>query len=40
MDDAEQKTLEDYDTGRTKTAKLDFSTPRMQPFRCKLQSND
>ena len=40
MDDAEQKTLEDYETGRTKKAKLDFSTPRMQPFRCKLQIND
>ena len=40
MDDAEQKTLEDYETGRTKKAKLDFTTPRMQPFRCKLQSND
>ena len=40
MDDAEQKTLEDYETGRTKTAKLDVSTPRMQPFRCKLQIND
>jgi hypothetical protein len=40
MDDAEQKTLEDYETGTTKTAKLDVSTPRMQPFRCKLQIND
>ena len=40
MDDAEQKTLENYDTGRTKTTKLDFSNPRMQAFRCKLLSND
>jgi len=37
MDDAEQKTLEDYETGRTKKAKLDSTTPTMQPFRCKLQ---
>ncbi len=40
MDDTEQKTLDDYQTGTTKTAKLDVSTPRMQPFRCKLQIND
>jgi len=40
MDDTEQKTLDDYQTGTTKTAKLDASTPRMQPFRCKLQIND
>jgi hypothetical protein len=40
MDDAEQKTLEDYETGRTKKAKQDFTTPRMKPFRCKLQIND
>jgi hypothetical protein len=37
MDDTEQKTLEDYDTGRTKKAKLDSTTPTMQLFRCKLQ---
>ena len=37
MDDAEQKTLEDYETGRTKKAKLDSTTPTMQLFRCKLQ---
>ena len=37
MDDAEQKTLEDYETGRTKKAKLDSTTPTMQSFRCKLQ---
>jgi hypothetical protein len=40
MDDAEQKTLEDYETGRTKKAKQGFTTPRMKPFRCKLQNND
>jgi hypothetical protein len=40
MDDAEQKTLDDYETGRTKTAKLDVSAPRMHAFRCKLQIND
>ena len=37
MDDAEQKTLDDYETGTTKKAKLDITTPTMQPFRCKLQ---
>jgi hypothetical protein len=36
MDDAEHKILEDYDTGKAKKAKQDFTTPRMQPFRCKL----
>ena len=36
MDDAEQKMLEDYETGRAKKAKQDFTTPTMQPFRCKL----
>ena len=40
MDDAEQKILEDFDTGRTKKAKQDFTTPRMKPFRCKLQIHD
>jgi hypothetical protein len=40
MEDTEQKTLDDYQTGTTKTAKLDASTPRMQPFRCELQIND
>jgi len=40
MDDAEQKMLEDYETGRAKKAKQDFTIPRMKPFRCKLQSND
>ena len=40
MEDTEQKTLDDYQTGKTKKAKLDASTPRMQPFRCELQIND
>ena len=40
MNNAEQKTLDDYETGRTKKAKQNFSTPRMTPFRCKLQIND
>ena len=40
MNDAEQKILEDYETGRTKKEKQRFTTPRMKPFRCKLQIND
>ena len=40
MNDAEQKILEDNETGRTKKAKQGFTTPRMKPFRCKLQLND
>ena len=40
MNDAEQNILEDYETGRTKKAKQGFTTPRMKPFRCKLQIND
>ena len=40
MNDAEQNILEDYETGRTKKAKQSFTTPRMKPFRCKLQIND
>ena len=40
MNDAEQKILEDYETGKTKKAKQRFTTPRMKPFRCKLQIND
>ena len=40
MNDAEQKTLEDYETGKIKKAKQRFTTPRMKPFRCKLQIND
>ena len=37
MNDAEQQILEDYETGRTKKQKQRFTTPRMQPFRCKLE---
>ena len=40
MNDAEKKTLEDYETGRAKRAKQEITTPRMKPFRCKLQIND
>ena len=37
MDNAEQKVLEDYESGRTKKAKQGLTTPKMKPFRCKLQ---
>ena len=37
MNDAEQQNLEDYETGRLKKQKQRFTTPRMQPFRCKLE---
>ena len=37
MNEAEQKILEDYETGRTKKEKQRFTTPKMKPFRCKLQ---
>jgi hypothetical protein len=40
MNDAEQKTLEDYETGRTKKARQDVTIPRMKPFRCKMQFNE
>ena len=40
MNDAEQKILEDYETGRSKKAKQGLTNPRMKPFRCKLQLND
>ena len=33
MDDAEQKMLEDYETGRAKKAKQSFTTPMTKPFR-------
>ena len=36
MDDAEQKMLEDYDTGRAKKAKQSSTIPTMKPFRCEL----
>ena len=40
MNPDEQKTLEDYETGRTKKAKQNFSAKRMKPFRCKLQIDE
>ena len=40
MDDAEQKMLEDYETGRAKKAKKQYTAPMSKPFRCKLQIND
>ena len=40
MNPAEQKILEDYETGRTKRAKQRSTTPSLKPFRCKLQIND
>ena len=33
MNDTEQQTLQDFDTGKTKKAKLSHTTLRMQPFR-------
>ena len=39
MNDTERQTLEDYETGRSKRAKTRSTTPRMKPFRCKLQIN-
>jgi hypothetical protein len=36
MNDDEQKTLEEYETGRTKKALLNSTTPRLKLFRCKL----
>ena len=36
MDDTEQQTLEDYETGRAKRAKQALSTSKMKPFRCNL----
>ena len=40
MNEAEQKMLEDYETGRAKKAKQRFTIPRMKPFRCKLQISE
>ena len=40
MNDAEQKVLEDYETGRIKKAKQGFTIPKMKLFRCKLQLDD
>mgnify|MGYP005693054965 CR=1 FL=1 len=39
MDDAEQKMLEDYETGRTKKAKQANTITALKPFRCQLQIN-
>ena len=36
MNDDEQKILEDYETGKTKKALHESTTPRLKPFRCKL----
>ena len=40
MDNAEQKILEDYDTGKLKKVKQGLTVKRMKPFRCKLHFND
>jgi len=40
MNTDEQKILEDFETGRTKRAKTRSTTPKLNPFRCKLQIND
>ena len=40
MDAAEQKILEDYETGRAEKKKQRFTTPRLKPFRCNLQINE
>ena len=37
MNDTEQQILEDFETGRTKKQKQRLTTPRMRPFRCKLE---
>ena len=39
MNKDEQKILEEYETGRTKKAKQGLTTPRMNPFRSKMQIN-
>ena len=40
MNDAEQKSLEDYDLGRTKKAKQALTTTKMKPFRSTLRNKD
>ena len=40
MDEAEQKILEDYETGRAEKKKQRLTTPRLKPFRCNLQINE
>ena len=37
MNDTEQQILEDFETGRTNKQKQDLTTPRMRPFRCRLE---
>ena len=39
MNDDEQKTVEDYDTGITKRQKKKFTQQRMKPFRCPRASS-
>ena len=39
MDGAEQKMLEEYETGAAKKAKEDLTLPKLQPFRCELPFN-
>ena len=36
MNDTEQQTLEDFETGRTNKQKQGLTTRRMRPFRCRL----
>ena len=40
MHHVDQKILDDFDTGKSKKAKQDCTTPKMKPFRCKLQIHD
>ena len=40
MNTDEQTILEDFETGRTKRAKTRATTPKLNPFRCKLEIND
>ena len=40
MDEAEQKLLEDYETGGAEKKKQRLTTPRLKPFRCNLQINE
>ena len=38
MNDAEQKTLEDFETGRSQKEKQRSTLQRLKPFRCQLQN--
>jgi hypothetical protein len=38
MNNGEQKTLEDYETGKAKRTKQSYTIPRMNPFRCNVPS--